>query len=396
VLLVGGLGLLIVVEELRRSPTEETDASSRYDSLATSAAATVVTLFINECLYQTIRFMTSREGHNTRTDVETSLFSKLAAAYVVNTVLLPLAVGWVFDGVTQAWYEPGGVVQRAALLTLTNAVSSSLPYVLQISPLLARLLARFTSDPHRLRTLHLPPRMPLGDMYAATVRTVSLGMVYAPLFPPAFLLSAVAMLLSFCATKVGVCYHWARPPNMGEDLLERLCTMLGLVVLLHLAVLAIGGSAAEGSDDGIYAGPVLAAALLWLVYQLAPLSFFGGFRKVTQFYKLGKADKLDTAGIRYDQVLAKKHYTVERYLCPNVCTGLMAAMQSGALGASLLEAKELLELRVPHVAQPPAAPPAFASPPSAPAPGTWRAWWRSGRHVGAASTGTTQPGIQYI
>lgn len=59
---------------------------------------------------------------------ETSLFGKLSLAYIFNSVLIPIGVGSYFSArvsgvaVTQAWFEPGGVVNQAVFLIVTNGL----------------------------------------------------------------------------------------------------------------------------------------------------------------------------------------------------------------------------------------------------------------------------------
>ena len=141
--------------------------------------------------------------------------------------------------------------------------------------------------------------MALGGLYASSLKSVALCLLYAPLWPAAYLLTAVllprrpqlpnladcwlmsslsvrsiprvvtwqgALMLNFIATKFAVAKWWARPPMVSEEMMEKMRSRLGFLMLLHTAVSAIGATAASSSTADVAFGPVLAMFVLWLLY----------------------------------------------------------------------------------------------------------------------------------
>ena len=198
-----------------------TDASSGY-----SVFNSLITVVINMLLKESVTQMTKWERRDTQTEFETSLFAKLSLAYIFNAVIIPLAVGIgislrVTRGawpVTQSWYEGGGVVQVAVPLIVSNGLITVLQ-VVQPAILLSRhVLARCVVSQAKMNELWEPPEMLLGELYASSLKTVGLCLVYAPLWPWAYLLTTIALLFNYGCTKVGVAYWYKKPPMVSEVL----------------------------------------------------------------------------------------------------------------------------------------------------------------------------------
>ena len=51
---------------------------------------------------------------------------------------------------------------------------------------------------------------------------IALVLLYAPLYPPFYILGALAMSASLAANKFALSYWWGRPPTVGEEMMERL------------------------------------------------------------------------------------------------------------------------------------------------------------------------------
>ena len=286
-----------------------------YSSLLSAGISTVIVV-INLLLKLLINMMARREGHDTQTDFERSVFTKLALAYVLNTVVLPLVVGCIPYGLTQAWYERGGTLQDALMLTLSNAIIPDVLKVVQPYALLLRYgLAPFVVSQHKLNQLHRPPKMLLGELYAATVKTVSLGLLYGALYPPMYLLTAVALGITFWGSKFAVCRWYARPPHVDVEMLTRLRSSLGLLVGLHIGLLGIG--AWRAADPRQYQPadflPLVFVLVLWLFHNAAPLSLLPW---LAEHSSDRHEEEMDTEGVRYDQVRSVKKYEIDRYECP--------------------------------------------------------------------------------
>ena len=63
---------------------------------------------IQAVLKKMIPNLAYREGYSTWASYECAVFTKLALAYVINTSVLPLLVGVLPLGITQAWHEEHG------------------------------------------------------------------------------------------------------------------------------------------------------------------------------------------------------------------------------------------------------------------------------------------------
>ena len=138
--------------------------------------------------------------------------------YSLTTVVVPILVStltvvdhdgsstsatFYLAGMTQMWMESGGVVANAALLMVANSLSTDGARVLQVVPLVSRhVLARFARRSQmRLNQLWAPPSMELGTMHAETFRMLALGLVYAPVYPIAFLITSYTLFQAFYANK---------------------------------------------------------------------------------------------------------------------------------------------------------------------------------------------------
>ena len=74
-----------------------------------------------------------------------------------------------------------------------NAIITDFLRATQIDRLFNRYVrGRFAASQIKLNQLYAPPPMAFGHLYAETFRTLSIGVVYAPIYPPAFILTALA------------------------------------------------------------------------------------------------------------------------------------------------------------------------------------------------------------
>ena len=106
-------------------------------------------------------------------------------------------------------------------------------------------------------------------------------------------------------------YWYRRPPKLNEVLFRRLRATIGVLVAVHLIILAWSGASATrfGSDLGIdHYWPLVLVGSILAVVSLLPLRHLHYFRPARQ-------DEVeDTQGIRYADVGAVKKYEIERYI----------------------------------------------------------------------------------
>ena len=63
--------------------------------------------------------------------------------------------------------------------------------------------------------------MPVGRLYADVVKLVSLCLIYGPLFPFAYLLTAMRLVVQFWATLFTITFLYGRPAALTEKLMDR-------------------------------------------------------------------------------------------------------------------------------------------------------------------------------
>ena len=139
--------------------------------------------------------LTRSEQHPTWDEYQRSVFSKLAISYTFNACVIPVAISLLPVGVSQAWYEGGGVVTQGVYLIIAAGVGFQVYQLVQPETLFFRyVLAKtkqFAASQRKLNELWEPPGILFGGLYAGTFKVVTLCLVYAPFWPPAYLLTAV-------------------------------------------------------------------------------------------------------------------------------------------------------------------------------------------------------------
>ena len=206
-------------------------------SLSASAFIVAINLAIKTFVYAATR----RERHVSTTRFERSLFAKLSIAYVANTVALPWLIGAIPFGLSQAWYEAGGPVEQAQALLLTGTIFEELYKLSQPIALFQRhCLGQRAASQLRLNMLWAPPLMLQGELFACVIKQMSLVLLYAPLYPPFYLLGAFALLVSLISNKASLSFWWGRPPWVGAELMERFRTWLELLLPMHFVTAAVG------------------------------------------------------------------------------------------------------------------------------------------------------------
>ena len=328
-----------LVEKVEEEAGVTADQAAMAYSLGLTAVSALVVGITNLLLKGVLIALTRREQHATATAYEISLQAKLSLAYVLNSVVLPLAFGVVQSAVVtlgstrglrlanQGWYEGGGVVTQAALLLGTDLVLRESLKLLQPQSLARRyVLAPLAVSQHRLTRLWAPPPPLLAELYAAVTKTIALTLLYAPLFPLFYVLGAVAVLLVRCSTTLAIRYWYRRPPAVAEQMVVGLRHAWNVLIPLQLGVHWLGTAAASGGShttDVLGAdtrlSPLLAGLGLWLLFQLAPLRLLRCLGRHVKGIDPGRVvPEGPTArhGLRFDDVAAVTKREVDRYRCP--------------------------------------------------------------------------------
>ena len=222
---------------------------------------------------------------------------------------------------------------------ISNALFVDLFKLIQPFAVFNRLRGYLVVSQARLNQLWAPPPMNLGELYAASLKTAALCLIYAPLWPPAYLITAGAMAFSFWCTKCAVSVWYRRPPMLSEELFQKMRSRLGLLMLLHTVVAAVGANAASSdavrvgdlSDLGAAASsPVVAMFVLVALYEL--LDCPGCFNCVPGLRMFDQGsyapttlvdgepipyhDTTDADGAFRKGVEGAMGYEIDQYICP--------------------------------------------------------------------------------
>ena len=83
------------------------------------------------------------------------------------------------------------------------------------------LLSKLVTSQSRLDELYLPPEIPVGELYAATLRTVAMSLTYGPFFPPAYAIGSLYLMMNQWGIKWAICHWYRRPHTTGESMLTQ-------------------------------------------------------------------------------------------------------------------------------------------------------------------------------
>jgi hypothetical protein len=207
-------------------------------------ANSVVTLISNEALTFIVNKLSRQAGPTSQTGFQRSIFSMLSFLYVINTSMTPFVVASlesftsrhatvggmsVFvpskDGddrlIYQLWYDQGSIVQQMVINLVVTCLSTCMSQVLSMPSLLKRfVLARTATSQHKLNQLWMPPPMKVGQRQAKLYKAMSLVLIYAPMYPPMYLLAALYLVPSFLATRFGISHWFAQPSRMDQSVSE--------------------------------------------------------------------------------------------------------------------------------------------------------------------------------
>ena len=320
-MLIASAALILIIRMVKQLQTEEgivagsAGTGFSFLMIVLSSLATALTNFGFKVI---ITKITHREGRDTTTDHEASLFVKLAVAYVVNSAAIPVLVGVFVSGfvngevIDQSWYERSGVVGQAWLLLMVSSFGKEFPKIFPVVPIIKRrfMVARSQA---KLNQLWEPARLYIGELYANTLKLVSLALVYGPLCPISYLWAFVGLLVCNVCTTFGVSRWYARPPAVDEGMMMAMRMVVGMLLLVQVVMAAFAADSIgfRGHPAAFYIGPVL-----WLLYTVAPLGRLSMFRSAEEEEEDGEVT--DTMNIPYNQVASIKGYEMQPYICPKI------------------------------------------------------------------------------
>jgi len=245
-------------------------------------------------------------------------------AIIANTILVPVLVAVlqslrVSQGeayVEQAWFEPGGVIFTAITLVIIDFAAQEPMQVVMIAPIMGIIKSKFAMFGRSyasIAKLLEPPEMLIGNMYAFLASTTTLCMLYAPFYPPIFLISAICIFVGYGCSKFAICKWYRRPSNLDEEMMEQMRSVLEFVLLIHVGSLYLAGFNASFSYPVM---PTYAAVGLWVSYMLADSFLLHHFELFADYNQLDEGG--DTGDLRYDEVESKLGYEIKKYASPHV------------------------------------------------------------------------------
>ena len=149
---------------------------------------------------------------------------------------MPFLLGLLPVGLTQAWYEDGGVVTQSLYMMVGAGTGFPLAQLTQPFSILMRHWKgrrEAVTSQSQLDKLWKPPRFQFAQHYASTLKALSLCLVYAPLYPPAYLITGVLLFFAYACYK-GALKMWCHTPS-SCFLLTAHCSLLTAYCLLPTA-----------------------------------------------------------------------------------------------------------------------------------------------------------------
>jgi len=256
--------------------TGATLAASTYTRGVSLVAAVVVTA-VNSFLRIAINQLTVLERHDTKSDYEESYFIKLSLAYVLNQSLLILIV----SPNPSTWFVEGGVYAQAFYIILANAIVPELFKVVRLDTIFKRyVMGTFVKSQAKLEELWQPPEASLGEFYAGLLKTVTLGLLYAPAMPVVWFITTSTIIIKYWSTKYALLRVCRQPPTLDEGLSEVFRELLSFVLLGSVIIEAVvlDSRLDEESRSKEHIVLPIAAGIMWLIYKIVPLQRLGCLR----------------------------------------------------------------------------------------------------------------------
>ena len=283
-----------------------------------------------------VKVMTHLQGLDTLTENEGALIRRLSLVRVMNTVVVPLAVEiyntWRVSGglaiVDASWYAPGGVISTGISLVVIDMVSTAPLHLLppMLIMRIVSLFSRFASSYGQVLKAWEPPELLPSTSYAALITSLTLCLLYAPLYPPFYLLSAASLTFNYACFKYGVVRWYKMPPSFDEEMAEVLRKVITRLVLpLHVATfyLSIANASFDPPMMPVYAAAFLVLGFIWADKFVLPL--IPAFKDYHQLSSAGDTTiTCETYGtsvaINYDNVESFAKYDIDFYAFPRLQT----------------------------------------------------------------------------
>ena len=125
------------------------------------------------------------------------------------------------------FYIPGGFVEQAFYIQLFNAFVPDMLILFDANRILRRqVISHFAASQEMLDDMLVPSEFRLALRYSAAIRTLGLGIVFAPILPVSPVIAAVGLMISYCCDRVMALRIARKPEELNSKATATFHTLL--------------------------------------------------------------------------------------------------------------------------------------------------------------------------
>ena len=195
-----------------------------------SALSSAFVVGINVAFNFIARKLCQFEKWETRSLMERVLTFKLSVAALINSAVIPMIAA-----TKKNFYIPGGFVEQAFYIQLFNAFVPDMLILFDANRILRRqVISHFAASQEMLDDMLVPSEFRLALRYSAAIRTLGLGIVFAPILPVSPVIAAVGLMISYCCDRVMALRIARKPEELNSKATATFHTLLLLLPLLQI------------------------------------------------------------------------------------------------------------------------------------------------------------------
>lgn len=233
----------------------------------------IVVTVINLLVSYAITAICNLEKHYTATYLMRSVITKLTIFYLFNSFVIPIVAVVTLENGSVVWFTRGGVVEAAVYIQLINAFVPDLIALFSVPRMINyHIFSKFARSQAFLNATLEPVDFELPQRYASAIKTIGLGLLYAPIQPLSPFIAFVGMLFSYMTDVIIALRLSKKPRAFGASALN---SMNDLLRVLPIAYLVLMNSLYFKNEDGITAA-FITGVVIWGLMLLLPIKFFCG------------------------------------------------------------------------------------------------------------------------
>lgn len=177
------------------------------------------------------------------------------------------------ESVVNCRFTPGGVAESAFYIQLVNTFLPDLLTVVDIPRMFAHhVLSRFARTQDYLNAAIQPRIFDIPLRFSNAIKTVALGVLWAPALPVSPLLSLAGLLISYWADQFLALHRCRKPQSFDVEALNVVNTsVLDALPLVQMLIIYFVYFADDGNSQVIAAFAL--GVILWGIAFLAPIDF---------------------------------------------------------------------------------------------------------------------------